>query len=75
MKKLERYRYLGRNGIVTTSVYLDGNEPIFMYLLIADEGKLLTDGERVLMQTEIFAEDLSKWTEIDNPNPSRPVGQ
>ena len=27
MKKLERYRYLGRNGIVTTSVYLDGNEP------------------------------------------------
>ena len=48
MKKIERYRYLGRNGIITTSILLEGNKPIYMLALVADEGKILTDGERYL---------------------------
>lgn len=65
MTKINRYRYLGRNGILTTSILLQGNEPILMYRLIADEGKILTNGEKYVRKVEIFAEDLSQWTEID----------
>lgn len=64
MKKINRYRYLGKNGIITTSVLLDGIEPILMYRLIADEGKILTDGVKQHKAVEIFAEDLDKWTEV-----------
>ena len=65
MKKINRYRYLGKNGILTTSVLLEGNEPIYMYRLIADEGKILTNGETYTHEVEIFSEDLNKWTEED----------
>lgn len=68
MKKLNRYRYLGKNGIITTSVLLEGNKPIYMYRLIADEGKVLTDGTRIVHETEIFIEDLKNWSEIDPPS-------
>jgi hypothetical protein len=66
MQKIARYRYLGKNGIITSSILLEGIKPILMYRLIADEGKILTDGEKYLHQTEIFIEDLDKWTEIEN---------
>lgn len=66
MKKINRYRYLGKNGIITTSVLLEGNAPILMYRIIADEGKILTDGNIFAHQREIFAEDLDKWTEIED---------
>ena len=65
MKKINRYRYLGKNGILTTFVLLEGNEPIYMYRLIADEGKILTNGEIYTSEVEIFAEDLEKWVEED----------
>ena len=65
MQKIERYRYLGRNGSVTTSILLEGVTPILMYRLIADEGKVLTNGIYNVQQTEVFAEDLNKWTEIE----------
>lgn len=66
MIKQERYRYLGKNGIVTTPIQIVGIEPILMYYIAAEEGKILTDGERYTQQTEIFAEDLDKWKEIDD---------
>ena len=68
MQKINRYRYLGKNGIVTTSVLLQGNKPIYMYRLIADEGKVLTNGEKYARQVEIFVEDLDKWQEVDSAN-------
>ena len=36
-----------------------------MYRLIADEDKVLTDGELTVKSIDIFVEDLDKWTEID----------
>lgn len=70
MTKIKRYRYLGKNGIVTTSVLIDGVEPILMYRLIADAGKVMTNGTKIARQVEIFVEDLDEWKEIDDPNPS-----
>ena len=65
MTKNTIYRYLGRNGIITSPILLEGNAPIKMYRLIADEDKALTDGEIVIKMVDIFSEDLGKWIEID----------
>ena len=66
MIKKDLYRYIGRNGIITSLVHLDDAKYYPMYRLIADEGKMLTDGEQVIKSIDIFAEDLGKWTEIDD---------
>ena len=65
MTKKNLYRYFGRNGMITSLVLLDNIEHLLMYRLIADEGKMLTDGELKVKSIDIFAEDLGKWTEID----------
>ena len=66
MIKKDLYRYTGRNGIITSLVHLDDAKFYPMYRLIADEGKVLTDGELIVKSIDIFAEDLSKWTEIED---------
>lgn len=65
MIKKDLYRYTGRNGIITSLVHLEDAKYYPMYRLIADEGKVLTDGELTVKSIDIFAEDLSKWTEMD----------
>lgn len=65
MIKKDLYRYIGRNGIITSLVYLEDAKYYPMYRLIADEGKVLTNGELTVKSIDIFAEDLGKWTEID----------
>lgn len=65
MVKKDLYRYTGRNGIITSLVHLDDAKYYPMYRLIADEGKVLTDGELKVKSIDIFAEDLGKWTEIN----------
>ena len=65
MIKKDLYRYIGRNGIITSLVHLEDAKYYPMYRLIADEGKMLTDGELTVKSIDIFAEDLSKWTETD----------
>ena len=64
MTKTKMYRYLGRNGILTTKVHLDGISYIPMVLIRADEGKILTDGERKHYSITIEEEELSQWREI-----------
>ena len=68
MIKKDLYRYIGRNGIITSLVHLEDAKFYPMYRLIADEGKMLTDGELIVKSIDIFAEDLGKWTEIDENN-------
>ena len=65
MIKKDLYRYTGRNGIITSLVHLEDAKYYPMYRLIADEGKVLTDGELTVKSIDLFAEDLVKWTEID----------
>jgi hypothetical protein len=36
-----------------------------MYRLIADEGKVLTDGKMFAKVIDILAENLHKWQEVD----------
>ena len=68
MIKTKMYRYLGRNGIITSPVLLDKVEPIVMYELRAGANKMLTNGEKTLKSTLVFEDELKDWIEIDDPN-------
>lgn len=58
------YRYFGRNGNVTTPVLLEGATPIKMYRLIADSGKLLTDGSQYVHMIDVFDDEVELWYEV-----------
>ena len=65
MVKTKMYRYLGRNGIITSPILLENIEPIKMYSLKASDGKLLTNGEEKVKTKMVFADELEDWYEID----------
>lgn len=66
MIKKDLYRYTGRNGIITSLVHLEDVKFYPMYRLIADEDKMLTNGELKVKTIDIFVEDLDKWTEVED---------
>lgn len=66
MKKIKKYKYIGRNGTLISSILIDGASKIDMFCLVADEGKVLTDGERNLYSIYVYADDLDNWTEIED---------
>lgn len=69
MTTTKLYRYLGRNGIITSSILLENVEPIHMYELKPSSGKVLTnDGQNTWKVKLIFAEELNDWYEIDDPD-------
>lgn len=68
MKTTKLYRYLGRNGIITSPILLENMEPIPMLNLRASSGKILTNGQEFVQSVTIFADELELWSEIDNPN-------
>jgi hypothetical protein len=68
MIKSKMYRYLGRNGIITSPVLLEKVEPIPMFELRASEGKALTDGSQIVKTKLVFIDELEDWIEIDDPN-------
>lgn len=66
MKKTKLYRYVGRNGVVTTPILLDDIKHYLYYRLSAEEGKLLTNGEQKVQSITIPEEEVSLWREIND---------
>lgn len=64
MTKKKMYRYLGRNGILTTRILIDGVNYIPMIELIASEGNILTNGEITVKFIVIEEKDIGLWREI-----------
>ena len=64
MTKIKKYTYLGRNGILVTRILIDGVNYIPMTTLIADEGKILTDGEITTHSITDENEEVDLWREI-----------
>lgn len=64
MTKQKVYRYLGRNGMITTPVLLEGVNPIIMYRLNADANMRLTNGIITVLSVDIFEDDVDNWYEI-----------
>lgn len=66
MTKKNLYRYVGRNGIITSLVHLEDVHFYPMYRLIADSNKILTNGTIYVKSIDIFADEIDQWTEIDD---------
>jgi hypothetical protein len=64
MTKNKMYRYIGRNGIITSPVILDGINRIDMLSLKADEGMILSNGSKKVYSIIIEKEELEDWFEI-----------
>lgn len=64
MKQEKRYKYIGRNGIITSAVLLNGIEHIPMTYLRADQGFVLTNGEKQAYAITVETEDLPQWYEV-----------
>ena len=64
MTTKKMYRYLGRNGILTTHVLIEGANYIPLVELIADEGKILTNGEKTTYSVIVEESEISSWSEI-----------
>lgn len=68
MTVIDLYKYKRADGGITVTPvkpeceHEDGGKR-----LIADEGKLLTNGEDIVTVRDIPTEDLDKWSEIDAP--------
>lgn len=66
MKKVKKYKYIGRNGTIITSIVIDGAaNKIDMLYLVADEGKILTNGELQLHSVLVYMDEVDLWSEID----------
>ncbi len=65
MQTITLYRYTRPDGGVTVSPIKPNVEYIEMVRLIADEGKVLTDGTNTTTCTDVSSAE--GWTEIDAP--------
>ena len=65
MQIITLYRYERADGGVTVSPIKPDAEYTEMYRLVADEGKVLTNGEITTTCTDVY--DTEGWSEIDEP--------
>ncbi|MBO4543242.1 MAG: hypothetical protein J5725_08700 [Bacteroidales bacterium] len=54
-------------GVSLSPVYADGRTVSNYVRLVADDGKMLTNGERELFCADVLAADVGNWTEIAAP--------
>lgn len=64
MTRKNMYRYLGRNGTLTTKILIDGATYIPLFELVADNGKILTDGTKTAYSIIVEEDEVSNWKEI-----------
>lgn len=65
MKITKMYRYERDGGGITVSTTEPDKPYTILYLLVADEGKMLTDGKNIKPYTDTETPYL--WDEIDAP--------
>ena len=66
MKIEKLYVYTGDNGVITTPVFLENVPSIKKLRLIADDGKILTNGSIQVPTIVIPESKLDAWSEIKN---------
>ena len=64
MQTITLYKYKRRGGGITVSPTKPSAKHTEMYRLLADDGKILTDGET--MTVCVDTNDVDVWTETDN---------
>lgn len=68
MTSKKMYRYIGRNGIITTGILLDGIPNIPMIALEAAPERILTDGEKYNYTVLVEESEASNWKEVEIPD-------
>ena len=66
MKIEKLYVYTGDNGVITTPVFLENVPSIKKLRLIADDGKILTNGSIQVPTIVIPESKFDAWSEIKN---------
>jgi hypothetical protein len=64
MIKKKAYRYLGRNGILTSRVLIEGANYIPMVELTAEKNMILTNGNIKTYFITVEEEEVKNWKEI-----------
>ena len=65
MVKISYYQYLGKNGLLTTPIKLEGIYSVEKIYLAADNGKLLTkDNQNFVESVTVTPEDVELWSEV-----------
>lgn len=66
MKTIPLYKYIREGGGVTVSpIKPENSEYIKMFRIVADEGKILTNGKKQTYGADV--ESIDGWEEIDAP--------
>lgn len=60
------YRYLGRNGSITSKILLENVSPIPMLKLTASKNKILCNGNKKAYTVTVFEDEVNEWKEIDD---------
>lgn len=60
------YRYIGRNGNITSDILLLSTDPIPVRRLRATEGKILTNGVKKTYSVIVFEDEVEDWYEIED---------
>lgn len=66
MKKTLLHKYIGYNGILVSKIHLETSNKIDVMELKADNGKILTNGEKKVYCVTIIPEEIEQWIEIDD---------
>lgn len=64
MTKTVIYKYLGTNGVIESPVHLEDIYYVRLIALMADDNKLLTNGEIKVKSIKVPEEEVSNWREI-----------
>ena len=66
MKQMRIYKYIGKNGSITSKVLLDIPNRIDKIELKADSGKILTNGYDKFYTVYVLEDEVNKWYEIND---------
>lgn len=64
MIKKKMYKYVGRNGTITSPILLEDAKHIDLMELRAEEGYVLTDGTMKKQIVIVHIDDVDEWSEI-----------
>ena len=64
MTKQVLYKYLGTNGVIESPVHLEDIYYVRINILVADEGKVLTNGTVQKKQVRCSDDEINEWKEI-----------
>lgn len=73
MIKKKAYRYLGRNGILTSRVLIEGANYIPMVELTAEKNMILTNGNIKTYFITVEEEEVKNWKEIPDDTADKTI--